>query len=97
MRKNAERDIAIRIEEQLYFNSNGYNDIIAFANAIMKYHVRNPVEQHLYYRINKQIKQRKFYIHHGISENVTVVQLMGTVGNANHAASIVGYCIFDSN
>ena len=32
-----------------------------------------------------------------ISENVTLVQLMETLGNVNHAISIVGYWIFDSN
>ena len=32
-----------------------------------------------------------------ISENVTLVQLMDSYGNLNHAISIVGHCIFDSN
>ena len=32
-----------------------------------------------------------------ISENVTLVQLMDTVGNVNNAVSIVGNRIFDSN
>ena len=32
-----------------------------------------------------------------ISENVTLVQLMDSLVNVNHAISVVGYCIFDSN
>ena len=31
-----------------------------------------------------------------ISENFTLVQLMVSLGNVNHAISVVGYCIFDS-
>ena len=38
-----------------------------------------------------------FGILHGISENVTMVKLMDTVGNVNHAVIIVGYWIFESN
>ena len=32
-----------------------------------------------------------------ISENVNLVQLMYSPGNVNHAISVVGYWIFDSN
>ena len=32
-----------------------------------------------------------------ISENVTLVQLMDSLGNVNHAISVVGSLIFDSN
>ena len=32
-----------------------------------------------------------------ISEYVTLVQLMYSLGNMNHAISVVGYWIFDSN
>ena len=32
-----------------------------------------------------------------ISEHVTIVQLMDYLGNDNHAISVVGYWIFDSN
>ena len=39
----------------------------------------------------------RFEIPNYISENVILVQLMDAVGNVNHAASIVAYCIFDSN
>ena len=32
-----------------------------------------------------------------VSEYVTLEQLMDSLGNVNHAISIVGYWIFDSN
>ena len=32
-----------------------------------------------------------------ISLYVTLVNLMDSLGNVNHAISVVGYCIFDSN
>ena len=32
-----------------------------------------------------------------ISEHVTLVQLMDSLGNVNHDISVVGYWIFDSN
>ena len=32
-----------------------------------------------------------------ISENFTLVQLMDYLGNVNHAISVAGYWIFDSN
>ena len=32
-----------------------------------------------------------------MSENVTLVQLMDYLGNLNHATSVVGYWIFESN
>ena len=38
-----------------------------------------------------------FDILNDMSETVPLVQLMELLGNVNHAISIVGYCIFDSN
>ena len=32
-----------------------------------------------------------------ISEHVNLVELMDSLGNANHTISVVGYWIFDSN
>ena len=54
-------------------------------------------EQHLKYNPNKCKKKGGFDILNGISENVTLVQLMETLGNVNNAISIVGHWIFDSN
>ena len=42
-------------------------------------------------------KQGSFDILHEISENITLLQLMDSVGTVNHAVIIVGYWIFESN
>ena len=55
------------------------------------------VEQHLRYNLKILDKKGTFDILNDISENVTLVQLMDTLGNLNHAISIVRSCIFDSN
>ena len=38
-----------------------------------------------------------FHIFNEISDHVTLVQLIDTAGNVNHAVSITGCCIYDSN
>ena len=49
-------------------------------------------------RHNTKIRHKKnaFNIIKNKSEYVTLVQLMESLGDANHAISIVGYWIFDS-
>ena len=42
-------------------------------------------------------KNDDFDILNNISEYVTLVQLMDSLGNLNYAISIVGHWIFDSN
>ena len=42
-------------------------------------------------------KHDAFDIPNDISENVNFVHLMESLGNMNHAISIVGHWIFDSN
>ena len=42
-------------------------------------------------------KNDDFDIINKISEYVTLVHLIDSLGNVNHAISIVGYWIFDSN
>ena len=42
-------------------------------------------------------KKYDFDIRNDISEYVTLVQLMDSLENVNHAISVVGYWIFDSN
>ena len=44
----------------------------------------------------KYKKKGSYDILTDISEHVTLNQLMGSLGNENHAISVVGYCIFDS-
>ena len=63
----------------------------------MKDKLRHKGEQHLIYNLKKWVKKGTFYILNDISENVTLVQLMDTLGNMNHDISILGYWIFDSN
>ena len=76
--------------------SKGYKDRITLDNNIIKEHVRNPGDQNLHYNIKKCIKQGVFDILHDISEKITLVQIMDSVINVNHAVSIFGYWIFDS-
>ena len=54
-------------------------------------------EYHLKYNPKKWKNMGVFDILNDISENVTLVKLMNTLGNLNRAINIVGYWIFDSN
>ena len=54
-------------------------------------------EKNLRYNLTIWRENDAFNILNGISENVTLVQLMDSIGNVNHAISIVDYWIFDSN
>ena len=45
-------------------------------------------------KLRNEKKQGSFDILHDISENVTLVQLMDSVGNENNEASIVRYWVF---
>ena len=49
------------------------------------------------YSLVKYKKKGYYDIMIDISENVTLVQLMDSLGNVNHDISVVGYWIFDSN
>ena len=54
-------------------------------------------EQNLQYNLTIGKKNDAFDILNDISEDVNLVQLMDSIVNVNHAISIVGYCIFNSN
>ena len=54
-------------------------------------------EQNLQYNMVIWRKNYDFDILNDISKYVTLVQLMDSLGNVNHAISVVGYWIFDSN
>ena len=46
----------------------------------------------------KKYKQKDYSaIPNNIIEHATLVQIMGSIGNANNDISVVGYWIFDSN
>ena len=49
------------------------------------------------YNLIKYKKKGLYKFSEDISENVTLVKLMDSLGNVNHAISVVGYWIFDSN
>ena len=54
-------------------------------------------QQNLRYNMRIWKKNDAFDILNDISEVVTLVQLMDSLGNVNRAISIVGVWIFDSN
>ena len=51
----------------------------------------------VHYELIKYKKMHEYKILEDISENVTLVQLMDSLVNVNHAISVVGSWIFDSN
>ena len=54
------------------------------------------VEKNVQYNLTIWKKNDVFDILNDISEDVTLVQLMYSIGNVNHAISIVGHWSFDS-
>ena len=50
--------------------------------------------QHLCYKLEQWNKTVTFSILYNISEYVTLVKLMDSLGNVNHAVNVVGKCIF---
>ena len=68
---------------------------IVFANYSLKNEKKG--EPKVHYSLVKYKKKGSYDILKDISENVTLVQLMDSLGNVNHAISVVGYWIFDSN
>ena len=51
----------------------------------------------MHYNLIKYNNKGIYKFSEDISENVTLVQLMESLGNVNHAISVVGSWIFDSN
>ena len=51
----------------------------------------------MHYNLIKYKRKGLYKFLENISENVTLFQLMDSLGNVNHAISVVGYWIFDSN
>ena len=63
----------------------------------MKKKLWHIVEQHLIYNTKKWKNKGAFDILNEMSENVTLLQSMDSLGHVNCAISIIGYWIFDSN
>ena len=70
---------------------------IDFPNEIMLNRKRNKGEARVHYKLIKYKKIGNYKILEDINANVTLVQLMDSLGNVNHAISVVGSWIFDSN
>ena len=70
---------------------------IDFANEIMLKGKRNEGEARVHYKLIKYKKMGDYNILEDISADVTLVQLIDSLGNVNHAISVVGSWIFDSN
>ena len=86
--------ISLRIEESL--KSKMVNRI-DFANAILKNEKIIKREPKVHYSLITYKKKVSYDILTDISEHVTLVQLMDSLGNVNHDISVVGYLILDSN
>ena len=63
---------------------------IDFANKIMLNRKRNKGETRVHYKLMKYKKMGEYKILENISANVTLVQFMYSLGNVNHAISVVG-------
>ena len=70
---------------------------IDFSNTILKNENKIKGEPRDYYRLRKYKNMGSYDILTDISEHVTLVQLMDSLGNVNNYITVVGYWIFDSN
>ena len=70
---------------------------IHFANDIMLNNKRNKSEARVHYNLMKYKKLGNYKILEDIGANFTLVHLMDSIVNVNHAISVVGNWIFDSN
>ena len=84
----------MRIKESL---KSEVGNRIHFANDIMLNNRINKVESRVHYQLIKYRLMGEYKILEDISANVTLFQLMDSLGNVNHAISVVGNWIFDSN
>ena len=64
---------------------------VDFANAILKNEDRIKGEPNVHYSLRKYKKKGSHDILKYTSENVTLVQLMDSLGNENNYISVVGY------
>ena len=86
--------IATRISSSLTYE---ILDGVMFSNEILSDKKRRTGDQNLRYKLEQWKKIDTFDILNNISEYVTLMQLMDSLVNVNHAVSVVGKCIFDLN
>ena len=84
-------DLVNVVEESLTPETENCKNMTHFTNAIMSSKIKIKGEKNLIYNLTIWRKNYAFGIINGISENVTLVQLMGALVNVNHAISIVGH------
>ena len=70
---------------------------IYFANVILKSENKIQGKSKVYYSLRRYKKKGSYDILTYLSERVTLVQLLYSLGNVNNAISVVGYWIFGSN
>ena len=70
---------------------------INYAHDILKNKRINVDEFRVHYNLIKYKKKGEYKILEDIGANVTLVQLMDSLENVNHAISVFGSWIFDSN
>ena len=85
--------ISLSIEESL---KSKVGNRIDFANANLKNEKKLKGETRVYDILSEYKKKGYHNIPTDISENVTLVKLMDSLGNVNHAIGVVGYWVFDS-
>ena len=83
----------MRIEESL---NREVGNRIDYANDILKNKRINVGEVRVHYNLIKYKKIGEYKLLEDISANVTLVQLMDSLGNVNRAISVFGNWIFDS-
>ena len=86
--------LSIHIKESMQIE---VRNCIHFANIIMLNNKRNKGEARVPYQLIKYKVMGDYKILEDISAKGSLVQLMNSLVNVNHAISVVGNCIFDSN
>ena len=75
----------------------GFSNLIDFENILLKNQKIDISEQVLYYNLKKYKQKGYLDIFNDMCVNVTLVQLIDSLGNVNNSISVLGYWIFDSN
>ena len=78
------------IPKTILTSQDGFRNRIDFENIFLKNQKIVKGEHVLYYNTKKYKQKGSFNILNKISEDITLVQLMDYIGNANHAIIVVG-------